>query len=256
MSPQPSNSLPDSTEAIQAMSVADWQTLLNGDPEKARQWVLAAARMGHSQAQTVLGQWLLDGHGGLRDAAQALQWFLKAAAQSDAMACNMAGRCYENAWGTDAQPLKAVALYEQAAALGLDAGMYNLANQLAAGTGIAQDHHRALTLYSQAARLGHVKSLNKAGNYLEDGTAVEKNLPMAQSFYQLAAEGGDFRGQFSYARLLAEQGRHDEALRWLQKVTETATPAYRAEAGKLLQASPLPAFREIGVAMSRGTGPA
>lgn len=249
MPPQPSTDLPDHIDTIRRMSASEWQAILNGDAARARQWIRAAARMGHSEAQVVLGQWLLDGHGGDSDPPMALQWFLKAASQGHAMGSNMAGRCYENAWGTAAQPDRAVAMYEKAAGLGLDAGMYNLANQLAAGHGIAQDHHRALTLYSQAARLGHVKSLTKAANYLEDGTVVEKNLAMAFSFYQLAAEGGDFRGQFGHARLLAGEGRHDEALQWLRKVSETATPAYLAETGRLLQASPLAAYREVGASM-------
>lgn len=245
----PFGQFPENLEAIQRMSSAEWKALLKGDALQARQWIQAAARLGHAEAQVVLGQWLLDGQGGPRDAAQALQWFLKAADQQHAMGLNMAGRCYENAWGTETDPAKAVSFFEKAAGLGLDAGLYNQANQLASGKGTPQDHHKALELYSKAARLGHVKSLTKVGRYLEDGIVVDKNLPMALSFYKLGAEGGDFRGQFSYAGMLAAEGKDEEALQWLRKVPETATPAWLAEAGRLLQDSPLEAYRDIGLNM-------
>ncbi|MES2510424.1 MAG: tetratricopeptide repeat protein [Pseudomonadota bacterium] len=249
MSPHYGTQLPENLEAIQRMTPAEWKAILKGDALRARQWIQAAARLGHDEAQVVLGQWLLDGHGGPRDAAQALLWFLKAAEQKHAMGINMAGRCYENAWGTAADPAKAVAMYEEAAALGLDAGFYNLANQLASGKSVQQDHLKALELYSKAARLGHVKSLTKVGRYLEDGVVVEKNLPMALDFYRLGAEGGDFRGQFSYAGMLAAEGKDEEALHWLRKVEETATPSYLLEAGGLLQDSRSEAYRRIGLNM-------
>lgn len=245
----PFGQLPENLEAIERMTSAEWRALLKGDALQARQWVQAAARLGHGEAQVVLGQWLLDGQGGPRDAAQALQWFLKAAGQQHAMGLNMAGRCYENAWGTDTDLARAVQMYEKSATLGLDAGMYNYANQLASGKAIEQDHHRALAFYSKAARLGHAKSMTKAGRYLEDGIVVEKNLPMALSFYKLGAEGGDFRGQFCYAGMLAAQGDDEEALYWLRKVPETATPAYLAEAGNMLKESPKEAYRKMGIDM-------
>lgn len=240
---------PATLQELNRIPAAEWKAILDGDAVQARQWVLTAAQLGHSEAQVVLGQWLLDGRGGPRDAEQALQWFLKAASQKHAMGINMAGRCYENGWGTAENLPRATELYLQAAELGLDAGMYNYANQLASGKCIPQNHRKALGWYSAAADLGHAKSKTKAGRYFEDGLIVEKNLGMALSCYQQAAEGGDFRGQFCYAGMLAGQGKLEEALFWLRKVPLTATPAYMAEVGRLLQDSAEGEFRRIGSEM-------
>ena len=227
-----------------------WHAAVNAEPRQAMAWMRTAARLGHADAQTVAGQWLLDGHGCERDPAVALHWFLAAAAQKHAMGANMAGRCYENGWGTPPDLAKAVPLYKQAAEAGLDAGMYNYANQLASGKAVPQDHRKALGWYSEAASRGHAKSMAKAGRYFEDGVVVEKNLELAFNSYRQAAEGGDFRGQFSYAGMLAARGRKEEALQWLRKVLETATPKYLAQAGALLAESPDERIRAIGGRMT------
>lgn len=227
-----------------------WKAAASAEPRQAMAWMRSAARLGNADAQAIAGQWLLDGRGCERDPAVALYWFLAAAAQQHAIAANMAGRCYENGWGTPPDLAKAVPLYKQAAELGLDVGMYNYANQLASGKATPQDHRKALGWYSQAADRGHAKSMAKAGRYFEDGLVVEKNLELAFNSYRLAAEGGDFRGQFSYAGMLAARGRREEALQWLRKVLETATPKYLAEAGALLAQSPDERIRAIGGQMT------
>ncbi|MEO6018463.1 MAG: tetratricopeptide repeat protein [Polaromonas sp.] len=241
-----SRALPTSLQELAAIGPADWKAILNGDVLEARQWVQAAARLGHPEAQVVLGQWLLDGKGGPRNPELALQWFLKAAAQQHPMGLNMAGRCYENGWSGAVDVGRAVPLYKQAADLGLDAGMYNYANQLASGKAIAQNHKQALGWYSAAAELGHAKSMTKAGRYFEDGVVVGKDLKMALECYRQGAEGGDFRGQFSYAGMLAGLGRKEEALQWLRKVPATATAAYLEEAGRMLLELPHEDYRSMG----------
>ena len=96
----------------------------------------AAAQRGHAEAQAVMGQWRLDGHGVERDPQQALHWFLRAAALGHAMAANMAGRCHEQGWGTPPDFDKAAHWYRQALKLGdLPEARYNLANLMAAGQG-------------------------------------------------------------------------------------------------------------------------
>ncbi|MBC7705772.1 MAG: hypothetical protein H7274_17745 [Rhodoferax sp.] len=52
-----------------------------------------------------------------------------------------------------------------------------------------------------------------------------QDLVKAMSCYRHGAKGGDFRGQFCYAGMLATQGKVLEALQWLRRVPETATPA-------------------------------
>jgi len=162
------------------------------------------------------------------------------------MGMNMAGRCLENGWGTPIDLARAVAWYQKAAATGLDAGLYNLANQLAVGKSIPQDHAAALALYKQAADQGHAKSMTKIGRYYEDGVVVAQDLDAAFFCYQEAAQGGDFRGQFNFAGMLAARGRLPEALDWLAQVPLTATPAYLQKIGAVLQQSSHPEFVQIG----------
>jgi hypothetical protein len=237
------------TAALSQLTSDAWQKVLSAPAEQAARWMLAAAQLGHAGAQAVLGQWLLDGHGLARDPDKALHWFLQAARQGHAMGMNMAGRCHEQGWGTDVAIDKAADWYRQAVALALPEAQYNLANLLASGDGVAQDHAQALALYQQAAAQGYVKAFAKLGLYHEDGLLVPKDLDMAFVCYERGAQGGDFRGQFCYAGMLAAQGREAEALQWLAKVPETATPRYLKEAGERLLQSARPAFRAIGQQM-------
>ena len=240
---------PASAEDLAAITLAQWQAVLAGQPEDAAGWLGAAAQLGHAEAQAVLGQWRLDGHGVVRDATIALHWFLRAAHRGHAMAMNMAGRCHEQGWGTPVDADKALHWYRQAAALALPAARYNLANMLAAGSGTARDHARAFALYREAADQGYAKAFAKVGRYHEDGLVTERDLDKAFDCYRRGAEGGDFRGQFCYSGMLAARGREAEALQWLDKVPATATPRFLREAGALLLDSPRPALRAIGERM-------
>lgn len=248
--------LPATQNDIDRLSAADWQAAIAAEPGEAARWMHHCAMLGSANAQTILGQWLLDGHGQEADPQQAFSWFLKAATQGHAMGINMAGRCFENAWGTEADAFVAANWYRQAAHKGLDAGMYNYANMLASGKGVTQNHAHALEWYRRAADVGHVKSMTKIGHYYEDGVVVPQDLDAAFFAFGEGARGGDFRGQFNFAGMLAQRGRMDEALAWLRKVPLTATPRYRLQAGQKLLQSAHPAFRAIGQQMLDGLPPA
>lgn len=249
---------PTSRDDLAAITTAQWQAVLGGDPHDAVAWVEAAAKLGHTEAQAVLGQWRLDGHGAPADATQALHWFLCAAQAGHAMAMNMAGRCHEQGWGTGVDTDKAAHWYRQAVRLGLPQAQYNLANLLASGKcvdqGPAQDQAQAFSLYQRAADQGYAKAFAKLGRYHEDGLVVPRDAAMAFDCYRRGAEGGDFRGQFCYAGMLAARGQRSEALMWLARVPETATPRYLREAGALLLQSPDAAFRTIGEQMLARAG--
>jgi TPR repeat protein len=240
---------PSSLQELACLLPAQWQAVVASEPVAAAQWMQGGAQLGNADAQITLGQWLLDGHGVQRNPAEALVWFMKAAQQGHPMGMNMTGRCFENGWGTDADYFIAANWYRQAAHKGLDAGMYNLANLLATGKGVALDHATALAWYRQAAQQGHAKSKTKIGRYYEVGLVVEKDMDAAFKCFEDGAKGGDFRGQFNYAGMLAARGQFDEALVWLRKVPLTATPGYQREVGPLLLQSPHAAFRAVGQTM-------
>ncbi|WP_163014471.1 tetratricopeptide repeat protein, partial [Pseudomonas viridiflava] len=104
-----------------------------------------------------------------RDPALAMTWFGIATQQGHLMARNMLGRCHERGWGCAPDSLQAAQHYRLAAGQGLDWGLYNLANLLATGRGVEQDHRRAMACYASAAHQGHAKSMNLLGRYLEEG---------------------------------------------------------------------------------------
>ncbi|MGE8330789.1 MAG: tetratricopeptide repeat protein, partial [Paraburkholderia nemoris] len=180
-----------------------------------------------------------------RNAEEALTWFKHAARQDHPMAMNMLGRCYEHGWGIAACAPVAVYWYRLAAQAGLDWGMYNYASALALGNGVACDRAQALQWFRRAAEMSHAKSINFIGSFYEDGWEVDADASIALDYYRRAAVGGDFRGQFNYARLLAEHGEIDAALTWLRRVPVTATPAFVEKMQAWLAASPVAAFRAL-----------
>ena len=191
------------------------QAMLADNPGRAAQAILAAAGQGIVDAQALLGQILLDGNGIQRDPALAVTWFRIAADQGHLMARNMLGRCLEHGWGCKSDIVQAAQHYHLAAEQNLDWGLYNLGNLLGSGQGVKQDHWLAMACYHKAAHQGHAKSMNLLGRYLEEGLAGKVDCDAAHEWYRRSAEAGDFRGQFSHATVLAEQGKIEQALTWM-----------------------------------------
>ena len=189
-----------------------------------------------AEAQAVYGQMLLD----QGRARQAFAWFNKAAAQGHLMALNMVGRCYDLGSGTPVNKVRAAECFRIAATRGLDWGMYNYATALTLGDGVAEDKAQALRWFEKAAAMGNAKAVNYIGSFHEDGWVVERDMTRAAECYAKAAEGGDFRGQFNHARMLAESGDLGAARHWLARCAETATPAFLAKARQWLRTSRWP----------------
>ncbi len=222
---------------INTVTPEEFAAILAGPPERAAAWLRAAAEGGITEAQLVLGQMLLDGKGVERDPEQAVSWFNRAAKDNHPMALNLLGQCYQHGRGVAPNAGMAAYWHRLAAQAGLDWGMYNYATALALGSGVEMDRAQAFQWLSKAAALGHAKSINILGGFFEDGWEVEADIERAFDHYRRAAEGGDFRGQFNYARLLAERGRMQEALAWLEKVPDTATPAFLLKTRDFLKQS-------------------
>jgi TPR repeat protein len=157
----------------------------------------------------------------------------------------MTGRCYENGWGAAQDDRAAAHWYTLAAERGSDWGMYNLATALVLGKGLSTDRRAALACYRRAARLGHAKSLNIVGGFYEDGWEVEQDAARAVGYYRQAAEGGDFRGQFNYARMLALAGQEADAQRWIRLVPQTANAPFVEKMLAFLRNAPHEALRRL-----------
>nr|WP_178125064.1 tetratricopeptide repeat protein [Pseudomonas sp. Fl4BN1] len=222
--------------------------MLEESPARAAQAVLVAAREGLVDAQALLGQILLDGRGIQQDQPLAVRWFEIATQGGHLMARNMLGRCHEHGWGCTADATRAAGHYRLAAEAGLDWGLYNYANLLATGRGVEQNHSLALACYRRAAQLGHAKSMNLLGRYLEEGLVCPVDLEAARDWYRRSAEGGDFRGQFSHAAVLADAGRIDEAVEWLNRALAGGNLNFLRVACTALLNATHPEIRELALA--------
>lgn len=151
-------------------------------------------------------------------------------------------------------PELAAAWYGKAAKLGLDWGMYILAQLLAAGRGVRTDRKRALALYRRAADLGHAKSMNMVGRYVEEGWEVEADRALAVEWYRRAAIGGDFRGQASYASSLALRGEIHASASWLRRAATTATPVFLERLANDLAGSVHAPLRLVGAQIRERIG--
>lgn len=227
-----------SIEQFNAATPEEFAAILNGPPEIAARWLATAAEHGIADAQLRYGQMLLEGLGLERNPEQALNWFKAAAESADAMAMNMVGRCYENGWGVEPDMAIATYWFRRAAANGSDWGMYNYATSLTLGRGTPPDRAQAFMWLKKATEMGHAKSMNIVGGFYEDGWEVAADQNIAFDYYRRAAQGGDFRGQFNYGRLLAERGQIGEAVAWLRRVPETATPGFMQKLRQFLRNSP------------------
>lgn len=207
------------------------------------------AQLGDAAAQLALGQLLINGVGTRLDAREALHWFHEAADAGAAMAMNMVGRCHEYGFGIPVDYVQAACWYLRAARHDCDWAMYNYAQLLAHGRGVDRNRTAAFTWFRLAAARGHARAMNFLGLYHERGWEAPVDRPAAFAWYQRSAEGGDYRGQCSYASVLAEQGRIDEALHWLQQATTTATPRFVAQLATVLASSPHEALRAFAQAL-------
>ena len=221
------------------------KAMLNESPARAAQAILIAAREGVLDAQALLGQILLDGQGIEQDQPLAVRWFGIAAQRGHLMARNMLGRCHEHGWGCVADATVAAQHYRVGAEAGLDWAMYNYANLLATGRGVIEDQLQALALYRRAAELGHAKSMNLLGRYLEEGRVCPADPVGAVDWYRRSATGGDFRGQFSYAAVLADAGKINEALEWLRKALAGGNLNFLRVASQTLLSAVNPHIREM-----------
>ena len=223
------------------------KSMLDESPARAAQAILLAAREGVVDAQALLGQILLDGQGIEQDQPLAVRWFEIAARHGHLMARNMLGRCHEHGWGCTADATIAAGHYRVAAEAGLDWAMYNFANLSATGRGVIEDQAQALNLYRRAAELGHAKSMNLLGRYLEEGRVCPADPQAARDWYRRSAVGGDFRGQFSYAAVLADEGNIDEAVAWLRKALDGGNLNFLRVASKALSMSSDPRIHVLAV---------
>ncbi|MBB3227373.1 hypothetical protein FHW69_001996 [Luteibacter sp. Sphag1AF] len=228
-----------------AFDPAELKACFEASDEQARAYVTEHARTGDVTAQTVLGQMCLDGTGGAVAPTEGLYWFQQAAHQHSPMAMNMVGRCYENGWGAPIDYELAAVWFRRAAEANLDWGVYNYAHLLANGRGMPQDRAAAFTWFGRAAAMGHARTKNFLAQYHENGWETPVDPDKARELYRQSAEAGDYRGECSWASVLAGEGRLNEAETFLKRAIAKAPPHFLEALADTLARSPHERFRKL-----------
>ncbi len=148
---------PDSKNAARGLG---WLAEQRKDYAAAQHYYKEAIRRGEdADAYTLLGHLLWHGRGSPKSAAayrQACDHYKRAADLGNARGMVAYGWCFEVGNGVDAKDLPGAArLYEQAADLGNDQAMNNLANLLLEGRGAPRNESRAIELYVRARNEGN-----------------------------------------------------------------------------------------------------
>lgn len=119
---------------------------------------------------------------------------------------------------------RVVALYRQAADLGLVPAMYALGRALERGDGTKKDEAAAAKWLAKAVAANFAPAMSALGTLHEYGRGTSKDLLEALRLYKLSADRNDAHGMACFAYLLAEGkgvARNEaEARRWYKRSAE------------------------------------
>lgn len=101
-----------------------------------------------------------------------------------------------NGFGTPADKVQALELYDKAIALGSSRAMTDLGQLKLAGYHTAHDPAGAFDLFSAAAKKNYPPAIRKLGDCHALGIGTSRNPDMAMSLYLRAAEAGDAEAMF------------------------------------------------------------
>lgn len=193
--------------AIASLPAGELSAVLVGDDMP--QWVEAAMSCGIAEAQLKLGRMLQTGDGVSPNAGAAFACFLCAAKSGNAEGHAMLGHCLEN------------------------------------GRGMDKDLRAAARHYRCAAALGHAGAMNFLGRCHEAGIGVTANQLLARAWYRRSAKGGDFRGAYNYATMIAAEGCIAGALHWFGRALLNAPEPDRGDMVTALLSHEISAVRAL-----------
>jgi TPR repeat protein/serine/threonine protein kinase len=168
------------------------------DLAQARQAYARGSASGDAQSEIRLAELLLDGRGGPADPRRA-ESLLRRASASDAGAHFVLGEAFRKGRGIAKDPVKARACLEAALLAGEPRTPAALGQMLVRGLGGPRQGVRGVALLKQAGS-GH--ALFQAAEALEMGRGVAKDLSQARACYEAAIELGDLNAMVCLARSL------------------------------------------------------
>lgn len=204
---------------------------------QANQWNIAAAELGHVEAQAELGIAYRDGNGVKANLTAAFNWFLKAAEQGHAISQLNAGFMCDHGRGVMVHKGKAFELYQLAAEQGDMNAQCNLAIMYYNGDFVAEDYVAARHWFEKSAAQGYDVAQHELAGIFKNGLGVAQDLQRAFALYQAAADQDWADAQFELAQMY-QQGRGTEvdeklAEHWYQKAIDNGNTEAKAALERL-----------------------
>lgn len=230
---------------------------LNKDLFKAEEYIKKAADLGFPYALYVLGRYYLNGMV-QHDVAQGLQLLEQAAEKNVGEALLLLGdyyffdydqreeydkgfvcytraeklgyltdglgMCYEFGIGVEAQPTKAFAYYQDAAARGNQEAIYRLARSYYFGIGTEVDKKAAYNHFIEVAQQGNTYACYFVGLQLLNGDGIAMDMSDGVDWIRKAADADNAEAQFKLANcyLMGDgvEENEEKALEWFERAAE------------------------------------
>ena len=222
--------------------------LQEGETERARQWLRAAANAGYVPALTLLAQSWRRPYAAAPNPETARRWYEAAQAQGSMdAALALAHMRWRGDLGA-AAPAEAARRFEALAARGSAHAQLALAHMLLVGDGVAADAKRAQALYLQAAQAALPAAFVGLGHIAETVGEVGD----AAAWYRLGAERNDAAAQYRLGRLLLAGNAADDfaaGLDWLRRAAGAGHAAAQNQAAWILATSNRSRLRDGALAV-------
>ncbi|WP_295796782.1 tetratricopeptide repeat protein [uncultured Treponema sp.] len=189
--------------------------------EKGLEYLITAAEMGDSEAQSELGSMYLGGEDNVQqDYEKAFFYLKRAAKQKDSSAVMELARCYESGYGVEKNIKKAIRLYCEILSIEIlypehynfDEALHIIKDykdleyiencidspvvfyylsQEFIGFDKEQNPEKYIHFLKKSAEMGYDKAQYELGKMYENGLHVEKNIDKAIEWFEKAGEQGD-----------------------------------------------------------------
>ena len=167
------------------------------DPDTAVKYISTAARLGHADAMTLLGNYCYY----LKDYDNALAWFRDAAAKEDPTALYKLGVMYEYGEGVAQDHEKAFNYFKTAAEKDHVDAWINLGIDYLLGRGTSKNYDQANHWISKAANAEKPTAQKILGDIYYGGLGVTANHDTAVYWYEKAVQGGSTQAKERLAQI-------------------------------------------------------
>jgi len=161
------------------------------DPKQGVSMIRSAADQGNAFAQNSVGVLYLLGEHYPRDVDEAARWFRKSAEQEDgAGECGL-GTCYSMGWGVERDPKSAMVCYQRSAIHGDLMGQFQFGNCLLFGKGTEKNIAEGIRWIEKSAKQGMQDAVGELGLiYMAGLYGVPKDRVKGMAWIQKGAAAG------------------------------------------------------------------